>query len=62
MYIADQLKSDIQIIDAQSLSDSIIAINESIITRFSFPIYNKYNQNWHTGMLFSPHYIWKRYM
>jgi hypothetical protein len=54
MYIVeDQLRSDTQIIDTQSLSDSVIAINKSIITRFPFPIYNKYNQNWHTGMFFS---------
>ncbi|KAH0946123.1 hypothetical protein HN011_005677 [Eciton burchellii] len=57
MYIVeDQLRSDTQIIDTQSLSDSVIAINKSIITRFPFPIYNKYNQNWHTDSEMSRHY------
>ncbi|RLU16926.1 hypothetical protein DMN91_010995 [Ooceraea biroi] len=57
MYIAeDQLRGDTQTVDTQSLSDSVIAINESIITRFPFSIYNKYNQNWRADPEMSRHY------
>lgn len=51
MYIAgDQLRGGgMQMIDTQNMSNSVIERNKSIITKFSFPLYNRFHQNWRVG-------------
>lgn len=45
----DQSKGDAQSVDAQNPSNSVIATDKSILTRFPLPAYEGYNQNWRTG-------------
>lgn len=51
MYIAgDQLRGGgMQMIDTQNMSNSVIERNKSIITKFPFPLYNRFHQNWRVG-------------
>ncbi|XP_020286737.1 uncharacterized protein LOC109856169 [Pseudomyrmex gracilis] len=47
MYIIeDQLRDETRTVDTQSLLDSVIAKNKTIITRLPIPMYNKFIQYW----------------
>lgn len=39
-------------IDTQNMSNSVIERNKSIITKFPYPVYNRFHQNWRIGQSF----------
>ncbi|KAM0729049.1 hypothetical protein ACS0PU_004403 [Formica fusca] len=53
----DQLRGGgMQMIDTQNMSNSVIERNKSIITKFPFPLYNRFHQNWRVDPEMSRHY------
>lgn len=54
MYIVgDQLRGSMRTVDTQSLPDSVITENESIIPRLYATPYNDFTQIWHASKFLS---------